>query len=215
LFVVVLAWAVSVFLWAGDWECAEKYIETAIRQAESNSISTFIAVGRARRAELAIRRGDAKNGVERLLASFEKHRAVGSGPLATEFRISLLEGLISIGRFGEAAALVDQEIRRVEENGNGLYMPELLRLKGGVLLTTPKRRVDDAEICFKKSLEISRRHGARAWELRTAADLAALWAGQGRSADAQALLQPVFEQFGEGLDTEDLKAAERLLATLS
>jgi predicted ATPase len=215
LFVVVLAWAVSVFLWAGDWECAEKYIETAIRQAESNSISTFIAVGRARRAELAIRRGDAKNGVERLLASFDKHRTVGSGPLATEFRISLLQGLISIGQFGEAATLVDQEIRRVEENGNGLYMPELLRLKGGVLLITPRLRVDDAEICFKKSLEISRRHGARAWELRTAADLAALWAGQGRSADAQALLQPVFEQFGEGLDTEDLKAAERLLATLS
>ena len=65
-----------------------------------------------------------------------------------------------------------------------------------------------------QSLELSRRQGARAWELRTAIDLAALWAGQGRSDDARALLQPVFEQFVEGLDTADLKAAERLLATL-
>ena len=32
-----------------------------------------------------------------------------------------------------------------------------------------------------QSLELSRRQGARAWELRTAIDLAALLAGQGRS----------------------------------
>ena len=73
--------------------------------------------------------------------------------------------------------------------------------------------VDDAEMCFMQSLELSRRQGARAWELRTAIDLAALLAGQGRSESARALLQPVFEQFVEGADTADLKAAERLLAT--
>jgi hypothetical protein len=39
-------------------------------------------------------------------------------------------------------------------------------------------------------------------------------ASQGRSDDAHALLQPVFEQFVEGSNAADLKAAERLLATL-
>jgi predicted ATPase len=61
---------------------------------------------------------------------------------------------------------------------------------------------------------LSRAHGSRAWELRTATDLAALWAGRGRSDKARALLLPVFEQFTEGSDTADLKAAERLLTTL-
>ena len=37
---------------------------------------------------------------------------------------------------------------------------------------------------------MSRAHGSRAWELRTATDLAALWADQGRSDDARALLLP-------------------------
>jgi predicted ATPase len=73
----------------------------------------------------------------------------------------------------------------------------------------------DAEMCFVQSLELSRRHGARAWELRSAMDLAELWAGLGRSTDARALLLPAFEQFTEGLDTADLTAAERLLTTLS
>jgi predicted ATPase/DNA-binding winged helix-turn-helix (wHTH) protein len=214
LFVVVLAWAVSVFLWAGDWESAEEYIDTAISQAESNSISTFIAVGRARSAELAIRRGDVKNGVEKLRTSLETNRAVGAGPLTTEFRISLLHGLLAVGQFVEAAALVDEEIQRVEEETYHTYMPELLRVKGGIYLSVPERRLDDAENCLKKSLELSRHHGARAWELRSATDLAALWASQGRCNDAEELLQPIFEQFAEGSKTADLKAAEHLLATL-
>jgi predicted ATPase len=70
-------------------------------------------------------------------------------------------------------------------------------------------------MCFTQSLELSRRQGARAWKLRSAIDLAALWAGQGRSDEARALLLPAFQQFTEGLNTADLKSAERLLKTLS
>lgn len=93
-------------------------------------------------------------------------------------------------------------------------MPELLRVKGGLLLSMSQPNRDDAEMYFMQSLELSRRQGARAWELRTGVDLAALLAAEGRSESALALLQPVFEQFVEGSDTADLKAAERLLATL-
>jgi predicted ATPase len=52
-------------------------------------------------------------------------------------------------------------------------------------------------------------------ESRSCAHLARLLSAQRRGQDARALLQPVFEQFTEGLDTADLKAAERLLATLA
>jgi hypothetical protein len=83
-----------------------------------------------------------------------------------------------------------------------------------MMTATARPSVEDAEKCFMQSLELSRRQGARAWELRTAVDLAALLAGQGRRESGQALLRPVFEQFAEGWDTADLKAAERLLASL-
>jgi hypothetical protein len=42
-----------------------------------------------------------------------------------------------------------------------------------------------------------------------------LLAAQGQLENANALLRPIFEQFVEGLDTADLKAAERLLAAFS
>jgi len=213
--VVALAWGASVFLWTGDLASAEEYIDATIYQAESNSIRPFIAIGRARKAELAIRRGDAKAGVESLQACLEAIHAVGSELLTTEFNLSLLQGLASVGKFAEGITLVDKTIRRVEANGDDLYMPELLRVKGGILQAMPQPRVDDPEKCLMQSLALSRRQGARAWELRAATDLAALLAGQGRPKRGRALLQPVFEQFVEGAETVDLRAASDLLSTLA
>jgi predicted ATPase len=144
----------------------------------------------------------------------EVSRAVRYELLTTEFNISLVQGLSALGQYAEGITLIDETIRRVETNGDVSYMPELLRVKGGLVLSMPKPRIGDAEICFTRSLELSRRQGARAWELRTAIDLANLLADQGRRENGRALLQPVFEQFVEGADTADLQAAKRTLATL-
>jgi hypothetical protein len=57
-------------------------------------------------------------------------------------------------------------------------MPELLRVQGLPFRSMPQSQVDDAELLLQ-SLELSRRYGARAWQLRTATDLAALFANQG------------------------------------
>ena len=110
--------------------------------------------------------------------------------------------------------MINETIQRVETKGDAAYMPELLRVKGRLLLSEPRPDAGEAELSLMQSLELSRRQGARAWELRTATDLATLFAGQGRSERGRALLQTVFEQFVEGSDTADVKAAERLLATL-
>jgi predicted ATPase len=92
-----------------------------------------------------------------------------------------------------AFELVDESIRQFEASGDIHLMPELLRVKGGILLSMQQPDREGAEECLKWSIELSRRQGARAWELRTATDLAALWASQGRADNAKALLQPVFE----------------------
>jgi predicted ATPase/DNA-binding winged helix-turn-helix (wHTH) protein len=212
--VVVLAWAASVFLWTGDLRSAEEHIDSSISLAESHSLGPLVAVGQARKAELAIRRDDTENGVMGLQASLEKIHAMRYELITTEFDISLIQGLAAIGRFAEGMTLIDETMRRVQANGDASYMPELLRVKARLLLSRPQPNADDAQTCLMQSLEWSRRQGARAWELRTATDLAALFASQGRSESGRALLQPLFEQFKEGLDTADLKAAGRVLASM-
>jgi tetratricopeptide (TPR) repeat protein len=209
-----LIWAVSVFLWTGDLESAEQNIDRVIAHAESRSLAPYLAVGRGVKGELAIRRGDAKGGVECLEDCLQALHAARYELLSTTFNISLVQGLAAVGRSAEGMTLIDETIRLTEANGDLFYMPELLRVKGNLLCSMPRPVLQEAEICFVQSLEWSRRQGALAWELRTAVDLAALWAAQGRSERARSLLRPVFEQFVEGRDTADLKAAQRLLATL-
>jgi predicted ATPase/DNA-binding winged helix-turn-helix (wHTH) protein len=207
--------AIQVLLWIGDLGAAEQHLDWFISRAESQYFGPYLDVGHGLRGELAIRRGEAKPGVEMLQHCLEKLHAARYERFTTRFHIVLARGLAASGRFEEGVTLIDETIRLIEAKGDTSYIPELLRLKGSIHLAMPKPRIEDAEMCFMQSLELSRAHGSRAWELRTATDLAALWAGQGRSDDARALLLPAFEQFTEGSDTADLKAAERLLTTLS
>jgi len=209
-----LFWAPELFLWTGDLQNAEEYADRLSAHSETHFLSHYLAVGRGYKGALAILRGDASGGIENLKGCLEQLHAVRYEMLNTEFKLALAQGLVAMGQSDEALTLVDEAIGMVEENGDLLYMPEALRVKGNVLLSLPQRRTDDAEMCFTQSLDWSRRQGARSWELRTAIDLAALWVAQGQRDRARAVLQPIFGQFVEGLDTADLQAAEHLLAAL-
>lgn len=211
---IALIWAISVLLWTGDLRGAEQYVDRLIDCAESHSLAPHLWVGRGFEGELAIRRGDASSGVATLRNCLDELHAAPYELLTTTFHIALAQGLAAVGRFAEGVALIDDTMRMVEANGDGCYMPELLRVKGNLLLAMPQLRGRDAESCFVDSLEMSRRQGARAWELRTGVDLAALLAAQGQPDHARALLRPMLQHFGEGSGTADLEAAGRLLATL-
>lgn len=211
---VTLSWAPLIFLWTGDLPSAEEYADWLIAHAESHSLGPYIFVGRSYKGALAVRRGDARGGVETLEDGLARLHVARFEVLSTEFKLFLVQGLAATGRFDEALALVDQTMRMADANGDLFYMPEALRVKGGVFLEMPMARADEAEICLAQSLDWSRRQGARSWELRTAVELAGLWMARGRPKDARALLQPLLGQFTEGRETADLKAAERLLASL-
>jgi tetratricopeptide (TPR) repeat protein len=211
---VVLIWGIFVFLWTGDLQSADEHVDWFVSRAQTYSMGPYLAVGRGFKGQLAILRGDAKGGVESLQGCLKDLHAARYELLTTPFNMSLVQGLAAIGRFADAITLIDETIRLVEVNGDHCYMPEALRVKGNVLLSMPRPDTDETETCFRRSLELSRRQSARAWELRSAIDLARLLAARGQADSARAVLRPVFEQFVEGFDTADLKAAERLLATL-
>jgi predicted ATPase/DNA-binding winged helix-turn-helix (wHTH) protein len=209
---IILRQAVLLFLWIGDLAGAEQLIDWYAANARLHALAPQMTVGRALKGALAVRRGDAQHGVEILRGCITELHEVRYKMI--EVNISLAEGLSVIGCVTESISLIDDGIREAESNGNGIYMPELLRVKGNFLLATPSTHVDQAEMCFTQSLELSRQQGARVWELRTSTDLAKLMAAQGRREDARALLEPVFTWFVEGLETHHLKVAERLLTTL-
>lgn len=152
--------------------------------------------------------------MECLQRCLETLRAARYGLLTTEFNISLAQGLAATGRFIEAMEVVNTTIQLVEAKGDIIYMPELHRVQAALRLSMPEASADEAEMWLVRSLDLSRRHGARSWELRTAVDLAALQAAQGRVDSARAHLELALEPFVGSIDTADLTNAKRLLATL-
>jgi predicted ATPase/DNA-binding winged helix-turn-helix (wHTH) protein len=209
---IALRRIILVFLWIGDLPTAEELIDWYDANAQSYALAPQIVIGRGLGAELAMRRGDMQFGVEILRDCVEQLRAVGYRMM--EFNISLAEGLAAIGRPAESMDLIEDGLRAVAANGNVIYMSELLRIKGNLLLAKPPADVDQAALYLRQSLEHTRQQGARLWELRTATDLAKLMAAQGRREDARLLLEPVFKWFGDGPATDDRTAAERLLTIL-
>jgi predicted ATPase len=120
-----------------------------------------------------------------------------------------------LGRPGQVAdgiAAIDEAIECCEWTEVHWEISELLRVKGELLLLQrAPGAATAAEDHFRQALDWARRQGALSFELRAATSLARLLRDQGRSADALAPLQPVYDRFTEGFETADLKAAKALL----
>ncbi|MGY0570170.1 ATP-binding protein [Bradyrhizobium sp. RDM12] len=203
---IALIWAVSIDLWTGDLAAADENIDRFIAHAYSRSMGPYLAAGRGVKGEIAIRRGDAEGGVATIAHCLQELHESGYELLTTTFSIAQVQGHLALGQVERSAHLIDDTIRLVERSGDHLYMPELLRMKGKVLLS--RLETEEAEAHFMQSLELSRGSGARAWELRAAIDLATLIADRG---EAKRLLQSALKGFAEGSETADIRTADALL----
>jgi predicted ATPase len=110
--------------------------------------------------------------------------------------------------------VVDQGLQRAEETGERCWLAELHRLRGELLLRRGEDH-DGAEESFRQAIETARGQGSKAWELRAATSLGRLMHHQGRTGEALAAVQPVYEWFAEGSDTIDLRGAKALLDSLA
>jgi len=205
---MVLLLALTVFFWNGDLDGAEAQIERFILQADKHSLAPYQAIGRGSKGELLVRRGEVEAGIALLQAAAERLKALRYG-LPTAVSVALTQGFTRLGRETEAHAAIDEAIALVDRNGDMFGMPELLRIKADLLASMQKPDLIQAEDYLVRSLELARRQAALAWELRTSTSLAQLWSGQGRPAEAGALLRPVLDRCTEGFESADHVAARR------
>jgi predicted ATPase/DNA-binding winged helix-turn-helix (wHTH) protein len=209
-----LIWAVSVLLWRGDYEMAEDKIAAFIAHAERHSLGPYYAVGRAIRAELAIRNGDASAGLTVLRDCLSATHNDRYELMTAEFTCAIAEGFMMTKQPEEALKRVNEAIDPTKRNGDTFMMPELLRIKGEILSSLFSHTRVAAEECFLQSLALSRSQSALSWELRTAISFARFQRREGRNIEAYELLAGVYHQFNEGTDTADLRSARCLLDEL-
>jgi predicted ATPase len=201
----------------GDFAAAETAISSIMESATSAAAPFWTMVGQFLRGKLLAERHQFAEGLAVLREAFDICNQTGWRLSYPEFMGSFALALAGLGRIDEAHDAVCKAIEAAggREDGEQWYVPELLRIKGEVLLQQAgDRAAAAAEDCFDQAREMARDQGALFWELRVALSLARLLRGQGRSADAVGILQPVYDRFTEGFETADLKSAKALLDTL-
>jgi predicted ATPase len=143
------------------------------------------------------------------------YSATGAELWLPDFLTLLAEAHGQAGQAEAGLSLLADASDRVERTGARWIKAELHRRRGELLLVLPEPDQHEAETCFRQALAVAREQDARMGELRAATSLGRLWRDQGKWAEAQGLLAPIYGWFREGFDTPDLREAKALLQELA
>jgi len=202
-----------IAFWAGDFEAAERHGTELLEHTERHAIRLWGLWARAFNAAVMVKRGDVATGLP--LLREELNRA-GDARFLPRF-LPLLGELAACS--GEADQVdrgldvIEDVLTRCNDRQELWYLPELIRIKGELMLRSP-RHAGDAEARFREAMDIAVQQGARFWELRSAISLARSMIGAGQNAEALAVLDNVCGAFAEGADIADMRAARKLIAQL-
>jgi tetratricopeptide (TPR) repeat protein len=159
--------------------------------------------------------GDVSAGIADIKEAMDRRRAFGMGAVWPWFLALLADAYGALGQVEEGLRALEEALEWVQRNDERLYVAEVHRIKGELLLRQATPDPVEAEHCFEQALAVARDQHAKSWELRAATSMARIWLQDGRIDDARALLSPIYDWFTEGFDTADLQDAKALLDQLS
>lgn len=211
---ISLIYTTPVLLWRGDWSEASRQIEQLITLADQHCLGPYHAVGVGFRGMLAVRRKQPELGVSLLGRALDTLQAENHLIQDAVFKGALAEGLLQLGQTADALAVIDEAIARAELSGGSMDQPELMRLKGKILMAISASNVEQVAALLTDAVELSRSQASPGWELRIAIDLARL-TRTAPSIEGERILEDAFNRFVDGFDTADLRAARLRLRTAS
>jgi predicted ATPase/DNA-binding winged helix-turn-helix (wHTH) protein len=209
-----IVWSVIVFLRTGDWQTAGELIQRVILEATTYALPTYQPIATGWQGVLAIRTGEPLRGTALLQTALARLRLDGYEAHHRILSAELTEGFLRAGETRLAHAAIYDAIEWADARGPSCEAPELLRLKGEVLIAMGQGLESEGEQCLLESLQLARNRQALSLELRTGMSLARHWAATARDHRALELLTSIYSRFTEGFHTIDLLSARRLLDEL-
>jgi predicted ATPase/DNA-binding winged helix-turn-helix (wHTH) protein len=199
-----------VALWVGNLAAAERYAEMLLDHSRKHGFAVWNDFASRLKGVVLVKTGDFDGGSPLLRAGLDEITEPNSNLWFLTTLSQMAEALGHAGQVADGLAAVE---RGIDRSQRGWLAPELLRIKGELLLSkgTAGTTVEDV---FRQALDWAREHGSLSWELRAATSLARLLYKQGHSNDAAAVLQPIYNRFTEGFGTADLVAAKQLMDEL-
>jgi tetratricopeptide (TPR) repeat protein len=180
-----------------------------IALSEENGFTMWLRAGRFFHGWSLCQLGQPDQGIAEMEAGTASYRQ-------TSTRTAVLaESYARVGRIEEGLALLTGSLTHIERTRVNWELPEVLRIKGEVLLMRDGSANDEAEVCFRSALHEARMQEAKWWELRTSVSLARMLRDTNRRDEARMILSEIYNWFSEGFDLPDLKDAKILLDELA
>ena len=118
------------------------------------------------------------------------------------------------GDLESAVAAVEEGLATVERSGERIWLPELRRLRGDLMLDLDASQTEEARSHYQAAILAANKQVSRFWELRSATSLGRIMIDHGEGEQAAALIKPLYDAFEEGHNTPDLIQAKELLSSV-
>ncbi len=194
-----------------DWKSGAETAAKVVAVCSEHGYGFWLAFGRCYQGLARMHLDASTGGGDAALREIETLRSFGAEVSLTAVHALLADGYRSLGCVDEGLAQVAAGLTLVEKTAERFAESELHLVHAELLMKRGPQFEATAEDCFLRSIEVARSHGARAIELRAAVRLARIWHGRGGSAQARAMLAPLYAGCTEGFDTQDLIDAKALL----
>ncbi len=199
---------VTNLVYRREWPQAQERAEALIDLSREHGFGFNSTFGATLQGRALAAQGRHEEGI----ASIRQSRA---GPAYLQNLCYEGEAWLAQGTPEAGLAALGEALEHIEKSDQRSYEAEVYRVKAELLLIQAPPDAAEAEASLHRALEVARSQSAKSWELRAATSLARLWQRQGKRAEARELLQPVYDWFTEGFDTQDLKDAKALLDELA
>jgi predicted ATPase len=206
--------ACPVALWTGDLLAAEGFVATLADLASRHALGGWIARAQCFEGALLISQGQVTRGAAIIQSTVPRMGAAGSVAESPAFLAVLAHGRGLARQLESGLTAINEALERSESTGERWCASELLRIKGGLLLSPGAPDCPAAEEYFRRALDLARRQGALSWELRIVLSMCRLRVTQGRGDEGRRELASLYDRFTEGFGTADLVAAKQLLDEL-
>ena len=195
----------------GDHAAAERHGAELVALATEQGLMHWLGLGHVVHGWVRKERGEHAAGVEEISVGRATWKMAGARIADSHWDCVLAESLAQAGRHEEALAVLDACAAFVEESNERFYEPEIYRQRAEIVMATT-RDLAEAEKHLLRGLELARKRGAKAHELRAATGLCVVLRGLGRGEEGRNLLGAAYGQIKEGMGTGDMKRARGVLA---
>jgi class 3 adenylate cyclase/tetratricopeptide (TPR) repeat protein len=199
-----------VRLLRGEAAAALSEAEASLDVSREQRFSLYVLLSRISRGYAVGCLGRPVDAVTEIRSGLDDMRRAGVAYMLPMMETWLAHMLARTGETEAGFLIVESALNGLDDASGRSWESELYRQRAEIVLTLGPNREDEAEANFRKAIAVAQRQDARSFELRAATGLATLWNSQGKSEAARRLMEPVYDWFSEGEDTEDLRRAHEV-----